>query len=70
MLSASDDNIADEPWDENGGDSIVSRMIDAIGLTATRPPADPEQWGETLTCAVPARSRRTAPISTSASRTA
>ncbi|MFC9432616.1 serine hydrolase [Nocardia sp. NPDC057030] len=51
MLAASDDNIADELWDENGGDPIVRRMIDAIGLTATRPPADPEQWGETLTTA-------------------
>ncbi|MEV6555708.1 serine hydrolase [Nocardia sp. NPDC051756] len=51
MLSASDDNIADELWDENGGDAIVGRMIDAIGLTATQPPADPEQWGETLTTA-------------------
>ncbi|KAA8887995.1 hypothetical protein F3087_13005 [Nocardia colli] len=51
MLSASDDHIADELWDEHGGDSIVSRMIDAIGLTATQPPEDPEQWGETLTTA-------------------
>ncbi|MFI6040344.1 hypothetical protein ACIA8C_01850 [Nocardia sp. NPDC051321] len=51
MLSASDDNIADALWDENGGDSIVARMIDAIGLTATLPPADPEQWGETVTTA-------------------
>ncbi|WP_433659162.1 serine hydrolase [Nocardia sp. CA-128927] len=51
MLSASDDNIADVLWDENGGDSIVTRMIDAIGLTGTRPPDDPTQWGETLTTA-------------------
>lgn len=51
MLSGSDDNIADALWDENGGDAIVRRMTDAIGLTATEPPEDPEQWGETLTTA-------------------
>lgn len=51
MLSASDDDIADALWDENGGDSIVARMIDVIGLTATLPPEDPEQWGETVTTA-------------------
>ncbi|WP_405160889.1 hypothetical protein OG203_31560 [Nocardia sp. NBC_01499] len=51
MLSASDDNIADDLWDDNGGDAIVSRMIDLIGLPGTQPPDDPEQWGETLTTA-------------------
>ncbi|MEU7140394.1 serine hydrolase [Nocardia sp. NPDC046473] len=51
MLAASDDNVADALWDENGGDAIVARMIDVIGLTGTQPPDDPEQWGETLTTA-------------------
>ncbi|MFJ9365708.1 hypothetical protein ACIRRA_15000 [Nocardia sp. NPDC101769] len=49
MLSASDDDIADQLWCDNGGTAIVSRMIDLIGLTGTRPPNDPSEWGETLT---------------------
>ncbi|ATL70015.1 hypothetical protein CRH09_31360 [Nocardia terpenica] len=51
MLSASDDDIADELWDVNGGNAIVDRMIARIGLTGTQPPDDPSQWGETLTTA-------------------
>ncbi|MFG1796497.1 serine hydrolase [Nocardia sp. NPDC049149] len=51
MLSTSDDNIADALWDANGGDSIVDRMIETVGLTGTEPPADPAEWGETLTTA-------------------
>ncbi|WP_218025284.1 hypothetical protein [Nocardia jejuensis] len=48
MLSASDDDIADQLWDADGGDAIVTRMADLIGLTDTAPPLDPAQWGETL----------------------
>ncbi|GAB2535074.1 hypothetical protein GCM10027167_45060 [Nocardia heshunensis] len=49
MLSASDDDIADAFWDANGGNDIVTRMVDLIGLQDTQPPADPDEWGETLT---------------------
>ncbi|MEC3957501.1 hypothetical protein VMT65_31020 [Nocardia sp. CDC153] len=49
MLSASDDDIADALWDADGGDDIVNRMIALIGLGETQAPADPDQWGETLT---------------------
>lgn len=49
MLSASDDNVADTLWDADGGDAIIDRMIDLIGLPETQPPTDPAQWGETRT---------------------
>ncbi|MEC3916287.1 hypothetical protein [Nocardia sp. CDC160] len=49
MLSASDDDIADRLWCENGGTAIVNRMVDLIGLTGTQPPTDPAEWGETRT---------------------
>ncbi|MFJ9363490.1 hypothetical protein ACIRRA_03590 [Nocardia sp. NPDC101769] len=49
MLSASDDDIADRLWGRNGGNAIVSRMAELIGLNGTRPPSDPTEWGETLT---------------------
>ncbi|AHH16513.1 hypothetical protein NONO_c17120 [Nocardia nova SH22a] len=49
MLSASDDDIADALWDDDGGPQIVSRMAATIGLPDTTPPDDPEQWGETRT---------------------
>ena len=48
MISYSDDGIADDLWGEDGGNSIVTRMITLIGLTGTQPPDDPAQWGETL----------------------
>ncbi len=47
MISYSDDNIANSLWDEDGGNSIVTRMASLIGLTGTQPPDDPAQWGET-----------------------
>ncbi|MGW4245999.1 hypothetical protein, partial [Nocardia sp. NPDC004722] len=49
MLSASDDDIADELWSVGGGTAIVNRMVDLIGLTGTQPPEDTSQWGETRT---------------------
>ncbi|KAA2252160.1 serine hydrolase [Solihabitans fulvus] len=51
MLSYSDDDIASELWSDNGGPSIVTRWATKIGLTGTRPPADPNQWGDTTTTA-------------------
>jgi beta-lactamase class A len=48
MISLSDDDIADDLWDEDGGDAIVTRMAGLMGLTGTQAPDDPAQWGETL----------------------
>jgi hypothetical protein len=46
MISYSDDDIANALWDQDGGNSIVTRMASLIGLTGTQPPDDPTQWGE------------------------
>jgi hypothetical protein len=51
MLSASDDDIADALWGQDGGPGIVTRAAELMGLTSTVPPANPEQWGETTTTA-------------------
>ncbi|MGH3852372.1 MAG: hypothetical protein ACRDR6_02505 [Pseudonocardiaceae bacterium] len=48
MLAASDDPITDSLWTADGGPAIVSRMVSVLGLTGTRPPADPGEWGDTL----------------------
>lgn len=48
MLALSDDSIADDLWDEDGGNDIVTRVAELIGLTGTQPPDDPTQWGEAL----------------------
>jgi hypothetical protein len=47
MLSRSDDGIADTLWVAGGGPAIVTRWAARIGLTGTRPPADPGHWGGT-----------------------
>lgn len=47
MLSASDDAIADELWESDGGAAIIARDVALLGLTGTEPPADPEEWGDT-----------------------
>ncbi|MFE3025244.1 serine hydrolase [Nocardia tengchongensis] len=49
MLSASDDDIADQLWVAGGNNAIIDRMVAAIGLNATTAPEDTAQWGETLT---------------------
>jgi hypothetical protein len=46
MIAYSDDDIANALWDEDGGNSIVTRTASLIGLTGTEPPDDPTQWGE------------------------
>lgn len=46
MISYSDDDIANALWDQDGGNSIVTRTASLIGLTSTQPPDDPAQWGE------------------------
>lgn len=47
MLADSDDEIADRLWTADGGPAIVTRMVDLLGLTGTRPPDDPGEWGDT-----------------------
>lgn len=47
MLSRSDDDIASQLWSKLGGPAIVSRWASQIGLSGTRPPADPGRWGDT-----------------------
>ena len=47
MLSNSDDSIADQLWENDGGDDIVTRMVSLLGLTNTAAPGDDTQWGET-----------------------
>jgi hypothetical protein len=47
MLSRSDDDLASQFWTTYGGPSIVTRWAAKIGLTGTRPPADPGRWGDT-----------------------
>lgn len=47
MLSRSDDDLASRFWSAYGGPSIVTRWATKIGLTGTRPPADPGRWGDT-----------------------
>jgi hypothetical protein len=51
MLSTSNDDIASSLWDADGGSAIVTRMAGLMGLSGTRPPGDPNHWGETLTTA-------------------
>lgn len=49
MLAISDDQIANELWSTGGGPAIVTRMVSLLGLTGTRPPDDPREWGDTHT---------------------
>jgi hypothetical protein len=48
MLATSDDDIADALWDADGGPALVTRVATMLGLTGTRPPEDPGEWGDTL----------------------
>jgi hypothetical protein len=48
MLATSNDDIANTLWGNNGQDAIITRTAVRIGLTATQPPSDPDEWGETL----------------------
>ncbi|GLY37427.1 hypothetical protein Amsp01_034510 [Amycolatopsis sp. NBRC 101858] len=51
MLEGSNDAIASEFWEQNGGTAIVTRTAALIGLTHTTPPEDPTQWGMAKTSA-------------------
>ncbi|MGH3845360.1 MAG: hypothetical protein ACRDS0_28610 [Pseudonocardiaceae bacterium] len=48
LLAASDDQIANRLWSTGGGPAIVTRMVNRLGLTGTRPPGTPGEWGDTL----------------------
>jgi hypothetical protein len=48
MLSASDDGVANELWDADGGPEIVTRMARRLALPSTRPPEIPGRWGDTM----------------------
>ncbi len=50
-LGPSDDQAMNLLWTRFDGPSAVSRVARQLGLTATRPPADPSQWGESLVSA-------------------
>lgn len=44
MLSASDDGAATRLWDEFGGTAIIDRTARLLGLTATAPPTEADEW--------------------------
>lgn len=50
-LGPSDDQAMNLLWTAFDGPSAVTRVARQLGLTATRPPADPSQWGESLVSA-------------------
>ncbi|MFD2420850.1 hypothetical protein [Amycolatopsis pigmentata] len=47
MISDSDDAVADDLWGTDGGPEIITRTAALMGLTATEPPDDPGEWGDT-----------------------
>ncbi|MEX5720246.1 serine hydrolase [Geodermatophilus maliterrae] len=51
MIRSSDDPAVSELWDRFGGTQMVRDVAARYGLKGTRPPADPTQWGETITTA-------------------
>ncbi|MFB9689824.1 hypothetical protein [Amycolatopsis plumensis] len=51
LLSRSDDEVAGRLWTKLGGPAIVTGWAARIGLTSTRPPEDPGEWGGTVVSA-------------------
>jgi hypothetical protein len=51
MSSDSDDAAASRVWVRFGGGQMIRDVAARYGLTGTAPPADPSQWGETVTTA-------------------
>lgn len=49
MLSSSDDTIADSFWSSDGGPQEVTKVAALLHLNGTRPPDDPNEWGDTKT---------------------
>lgn len=50
-LGPSDDEAMNALWSSAGGAAGIERVAAELGLTATAPPADRSQWGETTTSA-------------------
>ncbi len=50
-LGPSDDQAMNLLWTRFDGPAAVSRVARQLGLSATRPPVDPSQWGESLVSA-------------------
>lgn len=50
-LSASDDGAMNVLWGKHDGPGAITRLATRLGLTGTRRPPDPEDWGETLVTA-------------------
>ncbi len=50
-LGPSDDGAMSGLWGRFDGPGLAQRMTDRLGLTATRAPRDPSQWGEMMTSA-------------------
>ncbi|MFI9380597.1 hypothetical protein [Kutzneria sp. NPDC052558] len=48
MLSASDDDVANELWEADGGPEIVERTARRLALPAARPPEIAGRWGDTM----------------------
>jgi len=48
MLSASDDDVANDLWDADGGPEIVTRTARRLALPSTRPPEIVGRWGDTM----------------------
>ena len=46
MIEQSDDEIAQDYYDADGGDDIVERTAARYGLTGTAPSPEPEYWGD------------------------
>ena len=51
VLGASDDQAMNQLWSRFDGAGAVRRVSGQLRLTATRPPSDPSQWGETVASA-------------------
>ncbi|WP_344681915.1 serine hydrolase [Saccharopolyspora taberi] len=50
-LGPSEDEAMNALWERFDGPGAIGRVAGALGLSDTRPPADPARWGETLTSA-------------------
>jgi D-alanyl-D-alanine carboxypeptidase len=51
MLSTSDDGEANRLWEAGGSWDVVTKWAGRLGLSGTRAPENPDQWGDTRTTA-------------------
>jgi hypothetical protein len=47
MLRSSDDDAAENFWNQGGGDAIITQVATRYGLTSTAPPSDGRWWNTT-----------------------